>query len=689
MSRRPTKQKSSHNGAKKKASGKKRGTNTTSTAGEKSSALKGLSVFGRLVAMFVPSIIIAAIVAGLGIHLSDSWQVGAASGQTANEETRHELLSGDKAQSNLSRANDALAGAETSAGLMKGGVKQLGDGAAQLRNGSQKARSGSAELSTGMDSVAGGTRRLGSGAKQLAGGVTQTVNGVAALAQYQKAAAAIVDATIPTLIGNDPDTVRTRKALKQLSRTLHNTQQTQQAVSDLRRLQAGANELSRQLNPGGNYYEGVMKAQSGSHELANGLVQLDDGMAQLMTGATKLQKLADTNERNTKKAHKAVLELMKLSNDEKTAEMAAEQLALQDKGEKPTLPLAQAYLVSALLALAAAVAWWSRLRLGRKEIAMVWLLMTVISATAILTTMTGLNAVVGTCLVSTLAVGSAALLLSSGAIVLLLGRRGGLVLNIFLVFVQAAVSGFVWLTEWPSRMSRFFDSLMPVSYITSALAAIGNGGDPAMAWLANGALLALATIAILVIVTVLRRNPTAGIPADLQPLVWGNTAVRTPSDAELSEAGASEAELTAVLPVVEGQESGEAAGGAAGSAAAPAVSPEAAYPETESMPAKRANVENNVEDTAAASTDTESEDESSAMGPLADIAVAPNLPGDNTSNNVANNNDANNNAAGNNGEASDNSNAGAGDYPTHVIPVEELNTVRSHRRHGGHSRKDR
>ena len=63
-------------------------------------------------------------------------------------------------------------------------------------------------------------------------------------------------------------------------------------------------------------------------------------------------------------------------------------------------------------------------------------------------------------------------------------------------------------------MSRFFDSLMPVSYITSALAAIGNGGDPAMAWLANGALLALATIAILVIVTVLRRNPTAGIPAD-------------------------------------------------------------------------------------------------------------------------------------------------------------------------------
>ena len=70
MSRRPTKQKSSHNGAKKKASGKKRGTNTTSTAGEKSSALKGLSVFGRLVAMFVPSIIIAAIVAGLGIHLS-------------------------------------------------------------------------------------------------------------------------------------------------------------------------------------------------------------------------------------------------------------------------------------------------------------------------------------------------------------------------------------------------------------------------------------------------------------------------------------------------------------------------------------------------------------------------------------------------------------------------------------------
>ena len=73
--------------------------------------------------------------------------------------------------------------------------------------------------------------------------------------------------------------------------------------------------------------------------------------------------------------------------------MAAEPLALQDKGEKPTLPLAQAYLVSALLALAAAVAWWSRLRLGRKEIAMVWLLMTVISATAILTTMTGLNAV--------------------------------------------------------------------------------------------------------------------------------------------------------------------------------------------------------------------------------------------------------------------------------------------------------
>ncbi|ALE19170.1 ABC-2 transporter permease [Lawsonella clevelandensis] len=524
MSRRPSLKKSSAAGTTKKAFGKKSG---ESSADGSSTTLRGLSVFGRLFAMLVPSLIIAAIVAGLGIHLSDSWQVGAASGQSANEEARQELLAGEKAQSNLSRANDAMSAANTSAGLLKTGVDQLDEGAGKLKNGSAQARSGSAELSNGMDQVADGTRQLGSGAKQVAGGVSEAVNGVISLRRYQAAAAAVVDATIPTLVGNDPDTVRTRKALQELSKTLHDSRQTDQAIKDLRRLQAGANEISRQLNPGGAYYSGVMKAQSGSKQLASGLVQLDNGMGELVSGVSKLQGVATTNERNTKKAHTAMLELMKLSNDQKVAQMAEEQLALQSRGQKPSLPLGQAYLVSALLALAAAVAWWSRLRLGRKEIAAVWLLMTVISATAILTAMAGLNAMVGTFMVSTLAVGSAALLLGSGAVVLLLGRKWGLLLNIFLVFVQASVSGFVWLTEWPSRMSRFFDSLMPVSYITSALAAIGNGGDPAMAWLANGALLALTTIAIFVILTVLRRRPDAGIPTDIRPVKVGRKVPTT------------------------------------------------------------------------------------------------------------------------------------------------------------------
>ena len=524
MSRRPSLKKSSAAGTTKKAFGKKSG---ESSADGSSTTLRGLSVFGRLFAMLVPSLIIAAIVAGLGIHLSDSWQVGAASGQSANEEARQELLAGEKAQSNLSRANDAMSAANTSAGLLKTGVDQLDEGAGKLKNGSAQARSGSAELSNGMDQVADGTRQLCSGAKQVAGGVSEAVNGVISLRRYQAAAAAVVDATIPTLVGNDPDTVRTRKALQELSKTLHDSRQTDQAIKDLRRLQAGANEISRQLNPGGAYYSGVMKAQSGSKQLASGLVQLDNGMGELVSGVSKLQGVATTNERNTKKAHTAMLELMKLSNDQKVAQMAEEQLALQSRGQKPSLPLGQAYLVSALLALAAAVAWWSRLRLGRKEIAAVWLLMTVISATAILTAMAGLNAMVGTFMVSTLAVGSAALLLGSGAVVLLLGRKWGLLLNIFLVFVQASVSGFVWLTEWPSRMSRFFDSLMPVSYITSALAAIGNGGDPAMAWLANGALLALTTIAIFVILTVLRRRPDAGIPTDIRPVKVGRKVPTT------------------------------------------------------------------------------------------------------------------------------------------------------------------
>ena len=524
MSRRPSLKKSSAAGTTKKAFGSK---SAESSAEGSSAALRGLSVFGRLFAMLVPSLIIAAIVAGLGIHLSDSWQVGAASGQSANEEARQELLAGEKAQSHLSRANDAMSAANTSAGLLKSGVDQLDDGAGKLKDGSAQARAGSAELSNGMDQVADGTRQLGSGAKQVAGGVSEAVNGVIALRRYQAAAAAVVDATIPTLVGNDPDTVRTRTALQELSKTLHDSRQTDQAIKDLHRLQSGANEISRQLNPGGAYYSGVMKAQSGSKQLASGLVQLDNGMGELVSGVSKLQGVATTNERNTKKAHTAMLELMKLSNDQKVAQMAEEQLALQSQGEKPSLPLGQAYLVSALLALAAAVAWWSRLRLGRKEIAAVWLLMTVISATAILTTMTGLNAMVGTFMVSTLAVSSAALLLGSGAVVLLLGRKWGLLLNIFLVFVQASVSGFVWLTEWPSRMSRFFDSLMPVSYITSALAAIGNGGDPAMAWLANGALLALTTIAIFVILTVLRRRPDAGIPTDIHPVKVGRKVPAT------------------------------------------------------------------------------------------------------------------------------------------------------------------
>lgn len=475
--------------------------------------------------MLVPSIIIAAIVGGLGIHLSDSWQEGAASGRTATQQEREDIMSGEKAQTELERANEAMTGANTSAGILNKGMKQLRKGSKELKDGSARARSGSAELANGMDQVAGGTKELGSGAKKIAGGVSQAVDGVVALKRYQRVAAAAVDGAIPTLVGDDPDTIRTRESLKQLSRVLHDEKATEDAVRQLRALQAGANELSRQLNPGGPYYEGVMKARSGSHELANGLVQLDDGMAELVKGVSKLEGISKANAKQTSAAYKAVLTLMKMSSDQQAADWAAEQLAAQNGDVKPSFPLSQAYLVSALLALAAAAAWWSRLRLGTKEIIGVWLLMTTIGSTAALTSMQGLNPTTGTFLVSTIAIGSAALLTAAGAIVLLLGRKWGLIVNIALAFTQAAVSGFVWLEEWPSAMSRFFDSLMPVSYITSALAAIGNAGDSAMAWLSTGALLALTTIAIFVALTVVRKNPRAGVPAAIgvNPNAVGDT----------------------------------------------------------------------------------------------------------------------------------------------------------------------
>lgn len=464
--------------------------------------------------MLIPSIIIAALVGGLGIHLSDSWQEGAASGRTVSQKEREDIMSGEKAMTELERANQAMTGANTSSGVLKKGMEELKKGANQLKGGTTQARNGSAQLASGLDEVAGGTRKLGAGAKEIAAGVSGAVDGVIALKRYQGAAAAAVDAAIPTLVGNDPDTVRTRESLKALSRVLHDEKASKDAESQLRALQAGANEMSRQLNPGGPYYEGVMQARTGSHDLANGIVQLDNGTAELVQGVSKLHGISKANAKQTSAAYKAVLSLMKMSSDQQAAAWAEEQLAAQNKRDvKPSLPLSQAYLVSALLALAAAAAWWSRLRLGTKEIIGVWLLMTTIAATACLTTMEGLNPTTGAFMVSTIAIGAAALLTAAGAIVLLLGRTWGLVVNIALAFAQAAVSGFVWLEEWPSAMSRFFDSLMPVSYITSALAAIGNAGDSAMAWLSTGALLLLTTIAIFVALTVVRRNPRAGVPA--------------------------------------------------------------------------------------------------------------------------------------------------------------------------------
>lgn len=485
----------------------------TTTVKTTSYKKRPLGTLAKLLAMLIPSIIIAAIVGGLGIHLSDSWQEGAASGRTVSQQDREDIMSGEKAQTELERANEAMTGVNTSAGVLDKGMKELKKGSDELKAGSAQARSGSAELANGMDEIAGGTKELGSGAKQIAGGVTSAVDGVMALKRYQRVAAAAVDAAIPTLVGDDPDTVRTRESLKQLSRVLHDEKASEDAARQLRALQRGANEMSRQLNPGGPYYEGVMRARGGSRELANGLVQLDNGNAELVKGVSKLQGISKANAKQTSAAYKAVLTLMRMSNDAQAAAWAEEQLALQKGDVKPSLPLSQAYLVSALLALAAAAAWWSRLRLGTKEIIGVWLLMTTIASTATLTSMEGLNATTGAFLVSTIAVGSAALLTAAGAIVLLLGRKWGLIVNIALAFTQAAVSGFVWLEEWPSAMSRFFDSLMPVSYITSALAAIGNAGDSAMAWLSTGALLTLTTIAIFVALTVVRKNPRAGVPA--------------------------------------------------------------------------------------------------------------------------------------------------------------------------------
>lgn len=212
---------------------------------------------------------------------------------------------GQQLDSGAVQLNDGARTLNDGLGKLSDGATQLDDGVSRLQNGATRldegigaASAGADRLADGMVKLSDGTSQLGDGAEQIAGGVDTIASVAPQLSQAQKVYGDILGAVDKVAADLDASTVPGTEGLAQQAHAIAAqlrsgdlaTAMDPSTLTKLKALQAGAHEVSRQLNdPNAEYRAGVDEATAGAQALADGLSLLKDGSGTLVAGVATLK----------------------------------------------------------------------------------------------------------------------------------------------------------------------------------------------------------------------------------------------------------------------------------------------------------------------------------------------------------------------------------------------------------------
>lgn len=172
------------------------------------------------------------------------------------------------------------------------GATQLAQGAARLDEGIKEAANGATELDSGLTRLTGATTELGNGAAQIAAGVDQIVSKADQVSELQTTVVApLINASAQLKALGIPQAMQLAAQFDAVIASIDSqgVGKSSAIMSDLHRLQSGAQTLAYQLSdPASEYRQGMSAAANGSGRLASGLAQLSEGSGQLVVGTQTL-----------------------------------------------------------------------------------------------------------------------------------------------------------------------------------------------------------------------------------------------------------------------------------------------------------------------------------------------------------------------------------------------------------------
>ena len=319
----------------------------------------------------------------------------------------------------------------------------------------------------------------------------QLVGAVRGVAVIQGQVLTAVDDAVASLQGDAPETVRAREALLGLKQQLQTQGMDQDMLSNLDRLEGGANELARQLSaPGAPMRDGIYEATRGSRELATGAATLADGAGTLRDGASSVADSAGRTQDSIGKTGRALA----AEQGDAGLEAAAAAQDTQRRTSAGILGVAAAAVLGALLV--------QLVRRPDSPLAAQILALTVLtaglSAWALATTdaPSVASAIAVVAVVGLVVVASSLLWRALGAV---LGEWPGRIVAVALAAASAGVAWWVWVAGGAPSAVVTATSATTTGQATAALDAILLAGPGVVAWTGAAVLIGVAVLSLLAV----------------------------------------------------------------------------------------------------------------------------------------------------------------------------------------------
>lgn len=489
-----------------------------------------------LLLLILPLIVGAAYVAGSGMGLSSAWIAdGAEEGHAPGPVPGIDVAQVQEARRAIGEANTQAGFLNAGMGRATEGIGELKDGGTELVEGTGAIREGASDLSTGLNELQVATGQLGGGASDIAGGAGAIADGIGlvnvAIGQVE---ATIGPAKESARAAGDQTAVENLEALeRQLGAVDFDA-----LAGEAERFRRGAEELSYQLNtPGAPYRDGIFSAAAGADELRTATEELDEGakkidggLKKLNDGAPRLDEMAQTVADKVSEANRA----MPVPTGEQLAAAGLIDGEGDEAGANATLAPTLAFLVSALVMLAASALWliatpgrggrsgrdgrdvrgggdaasrgvWSRVLPGGAFTGALAGIVA-IGALVLFIMADGLDLLRGATSVIVLALAALAATALARAVLAVFGASWGRFVIVVGMLVQVGVIGWVWRTAASAatggtEMATVWGvvaALLPLHHPTAALTALGNDGSTLMWGSSAGVLSALVVIGALV-----------------------------------------------------------------------------------------------------------------------------------------------------------------------------------------------